>query len=105
MTICAMCRKKVSIEGKVSRASTCPHCGAYLHSCVNCKFYSPGKHNDCKEPQAEYVSDKRSSNFCDYFVFNESRSNDLDFNKASSESSIEKDKKNARDRFDKLFGE
>lgn len=68
---CARCGKELSLEGKPSRGSTCPGCGAYLRSCVNCVFYSPGRHNDCREPQAEHVGDKESANFCDYFRFRE----------------------------------
>ena len=97
MNVCAKCKHILSTEGKVSRTSICPHCGSYLHSCVNCKFYSPGSHNDCREPQADYVSDKRSSNFCDYFLFRETN--------APQDSSEGKYKKNAREQFNKLFGD
>ena len=40
---------------------------ADLHSCVNCKFYSPGSHYDCHETIDELVKDKERANFCDYF--------------------------------------
>jgi len=73
----------------------CPNCGAYLHSCVNCKFYSPGSHNDCREPQADLVSDKKSSNFCEYFSPGDKK-------RATQKKG---EKRNARDRFDRLFGE
>jgi len=96
MQFCANCGEEVIIEGKVSRNQTCPHCNAYLHCCLNCKFYRPGSHNDCREPQADYVRDKKSSNFCEYFVFNEKSPEDL--------KKIENKKKKARDAFDKLFG-
>ena len=46
---------------------TCPQCDADLHCCRNCRFYDPGKHNQCAEPQAEWVRDKEASNYCDYF--------------------------------------
>jgi len=69
MKICYSCRKEIAIERKVGRAETCPSCGADLHVCLNCRFYSPGAYNDCAEPQAERVVDKHRSNFCDYFIF------------------------------------
>ncbi len=47
----------------------CLRCGADLHVCLNCSFYSPGAYNECREPQAERVVDKKRSNFCDFFVF------------------------------------
>jgi len=78
------------------RESICPYCKAYLHSCVNCKFYSQGRHNDCREPQAEFVRDKRIANFCDFFVFRDSS--------AQSTDRIQKKRNEARDRFDRLFG-
>jgi hypothetical protein len=96
LKVCSHCNKEVSIDGRVSRRSTCPHCGAALHSCFNCSFYSPGSHNDCKEPQAEFVRDKGASNFCDYFEYRIGGPQD--------KSAIENKKKNARDSFDKLFG-
>ncbi len=69
MKICHACKKEIAIERKVGRSETCPSCGADLHVCLNCRFYSLGAYNDCTEPQAERVVDKRRSNFCDYFIF------------------------------------
>ena len=54
-------------EGTIYRDSTCPSCGADLHSCINCKFYAPGSHYDCHETIEEPVRDKERSNFCDFF--------------------------------------
>ena len=51
----------------VFRATLCPECDACLHSCVHCKFYAPTAHNQCLEPQSEYVPDREKANFCDYF--------------------------------------
>jgi len=59
-----------AIEG-VGRRDACLGCGADLHCCRNCRFYSPGAHNDCREPQAERQVDKACGNFCDYFSFAE----------------------------------
>lgn len=96
MKICARCGNEVVVTGKVTRGETCKNCGAWLRSCVNCRFYCPGRHNDCAEPQAEYVRDKEAANFCDFFVFKES--------KPEESSTVEDKKKSARDAFNKLFG-
>jgi len=97
MKICAHCGGSITVIERISRGSMCPHCGKYLHSCVNCRFYSPGSYHDCGEPQAEYVSDKKAANFCDYFVFRDSD---------EKLSALKEDeKKTARDEFDKLFGD
>ena len=52
---------------KIQRNDTCAGCGTHLHSCVHCRFFDPGRHNECSEPQAEWVTDKESANFCGYF--------------------------------------
>jgi len=36
-------------------------------ACRNCRFYDTQAHNQCREPQAEWVKDKERANFCDYF--------------------------------------
>ena len=54
---------------QIFRTTTCPSCGSDLHSCYNCKFYSSGSHYDCKETNADLVTDKERANFCDYFLF------------------------------------
>jgi len=64
--MCKKCGKPIT-QVSISRSSTCEFCGADLHSCVNCKFYSPGSHYDCHETIDELVKDKEKANFCDYF--------------------------------------
>lgn len=49
------------------REGECPHCRKQTHVCRNCRFYEPGRPNDCQEPIAEPVRDKQRANFCDYF--------------------------------------
>ena len=44
-----------------------------MHCCLNCKFHSPGKPNDCISPTVERVLDKEKSCFCDEFDFAEDR--------------------------------
>lgn len=66
---CHRCGRDVgSIEG-VGRRDTCLHCGTDLHCCLNCTFYEPTCHNQCREPQAERQVDKQVGNFCEYFSF------------------------------------
>ena len=64
---CHSCGKAFELEDKVGRQQTCPDCNAYLHCCLNCRFYDPSVYNECREPQAERVVDKEQANFCDYF--------------------------------------
>ncbi len=64
---CYNCNTQIDIERKPHRQETCPKCMAYLHCCRNCRFYDPNAHNQCREPQAEWVKDKEMANFCDFF--------------------------------------
>lgn len=68
--ICHHCRNEVKIEGFISRTDDCPHCGSDVHCCLNCELYDTSAHNRCREPQAEWVSDREKANFCDYFTAN-----------------------------------
>lgn len=64
---CHFCKKKFDIQGKVSRNENCPYCSYDIHCCLNCRFYSESKHNNCMEPRAEWVSDSERRNYCEYF--------------------------------------
>jgi hypothetical protein len=75
MKVCHRCEKELHAPDKVERSATCPHCESYLHSCLNCSLYDPYAHNQCHEPQSEYVSDRDKANFCDFFTFRESKPN------------------------------
>lgn len=73
--MCWYCKTDEEIQDNVSRSAECPVCHRDLHSCKNCVFYSPGSHNDCRETNSEFISDKEKSNFCDYFKLNKNFSN------------------------------
>ncbi|TMA45259.1 MAG: hypothetical protein E6J83_07940 [Deltaproteobacteria bacterium] len=63
---CQGCGTVAEVE-RVGVRDVCARCTAYLHCCRNCAFYEPGRHNDCREPNAQLVADKEAGNFCDYF--------------------------------------
>jgi hypothetical protein len=64
---CFKCGEQIDAPERVMSRDTCPNCDADLHCCRNCRFYDPGKHNECAETQAEWVRGKEASNYCDYF--------------------------------------
>lgn len=72
--VCHSCGNEVKIEGYVSRHDECPRCGADIHCCLNCLHYDPSAHNRCREPQAEWVTDREKANFCDFFTPNKQTS-------------------------------
>lgn len=66
---CWNCGAKLEIgpTDKVSFRATCEVCLADLHVCKNCKFYQPGRPNDCLMPGTEYVRDRTKNNLCEEF--------------------------------------
>lgn len=68
---CHHCGRGVDKVERVGRRDACLGCGSDLHCCCNCRFYTPGRDNDCREPQAERQVDKQRGNFCEYFSFAE----------------------------------
>lgn len=65
---CAFCGEETSIEGKVMKKDTCPHCGRDLRCCMQCKFYDPHAYNECREVLAERIVDNKRANACEYYA-------------------------------------
>jgi hypothetical protein len=65
--LCFRCEVPFPTRGRIERSAVCPKCDADLHCCRNCKHYSAHAHNECNEPQAEWVLNKDRANSCDYF--------------------------------------
>lgn len=66
---CYKCQEELVFDVKIARLDTCPNCSAYLHSCRNCRFWSPSAHNQCTENQGEFIRDREGANFCNWFQF------------------------------------
>jgi len=70
---CWTCANELYFEVKVGivvgRHDDCPHCGADLKCCKNCKSYDPAVHGSCTEPTAEFIRDRERANFCAHFEF------------------------------------
>ncbi len=64
---CHACSAGLEIEPPVGRSARCPHCGAEVRCCRNCRFHDLSAYNECSEPSAERVLEKDRANFCDYF--------------------------------------
>ena len=67
MPYCAFCDAELPADLRVGRETLCPHCDGYLHACIQCRFYEPTLHNQCLEPEADYVGDRQKANFCEFF--------------------------------------
>jgi hypothetical protein len=66
-TTCYRCGATLRFDGPVGRRTTCPECDADLHTCFNCRHYDESAAHECREPHAEHIVDKDSSNACDLF--------------------------------------
>jgi hypothetical protein len=62
--ICSACGIKNEILEKVGFREVCSSCDAWLHACVNCRFWEK---SSCTEPSAEKVRDPEGQNFCEWF--------------------------------------
>jgi hypothetical protein len=98
MKSCHHCGREVPVPAKVERTAGCPFCHSDLKCCLNCRLHDPGANNQCREPQAEWVTDKDKSNFCEFFEFLETSPLGLPGHGGGSS-----DLRRARDSFDALF--
>lgn len=98
MRVCHHCNRELNVEAVVERTAGCPYCHSDLKCCLNCTFFDPGRNNQCREPQAEWVSEKSKANFCEFFSFGETSA--IGRPGGGSEKS---DKDRARSAFDSLF--
>jgi predicted RNA-binding Zn-ribbon protein involved in translation (DUF1610 family) len=94
MASCYFCGQALQDDTRIYRSSTCPSCGKELKICLNCRFYEPGAHWDCRETIDEMVADKERANFCGYFSL--SPTGRVRSAKSSDDA--------ARSRFKNLFG-
>ncbi|HRW58766.1 MAG TPA: hypothetical protein P5048_04020 [Chlamydiales bacterium] len=69
--ICPHCKKEMEIS-KIHFRSECPFCETNLHSCRFCKYFSPGKPNDCMILNTDPIYDRDKYNFCEEFSFKNS---------------------------------
>lgn len=97
MTRCFSCGAELPHTLPFHRSDRCPQCDAGVRVCLNCRFYDPGSHWECREHIPEPVRDKDRANFCDYFQ----RRHD---GGAAGTGDADDDPTSARDAFNKLFG-
>jgi len=66
---CFACNAEVSLAPgeRVGFRDVCARCGADSHVCRNCAHHDRSAQNECREPQAEWVSDRERANRCDWF--------------------------------------
>lgn len=66
--VCFRCGESLAaLSLPLSRQDECPSCQSYLHVCRMCVFFDPTAPRQCREDDAEDVTEKERLNFCDYF--------------------------------------
>ncbi len=67
---CFACNAETPLAAgeRIGFRDECARCGADLHACRNCAHHDPAAYNECREPNAERVSDRERANRCDYFA-------------------------------------
>lgn len=67
---CFACNAETAVAAgeRVGFRDVCARCGADAHVCRNCAQHDPSAQNECREPQAEWVSDRERANRCEWFV-------------------------------------
>ena len=96
MKVCHHCNRELNLMAAVARTDGCPYCYSDLKCCLNCTFFDPGMNNQCREPQAEWQSEKAKANFCEFFSFG-------DTSAALRSGGGAPDRDRARAAFDSLF--
>ena len=93
MLKCFRCGTQWTGEKKVSFRAVCENCGSSVHCCRNCKYYDIYAHNKCSMPGTEMVQDREKNNFCDEFVFGETK----------DDPNSKKNKEDAKKKLEDLF--
>ena len=96
MNLCHHCGKELRLSGPPARTDACPSCYSDVKVCLNCTYFDPGLNNQCREPQAEWQTDKAKANFCEFFEIRHVA--DL-----TGGGGAQAKARNARDAFDQLF--
>ena len=63
---------------RVGFRDVCSACDADLHVCLNCLHYDRSAYNQCRESNAEWVSDRERANRCDYFALGDAAGGSAD---------------------------
>ena len=57
----------VALSLPIARQDLCPDCGIELHVCKMCVHYDANVARQCREDDAEDVTEKERANFCEWF--------------------------------------
>lgn len=66
---CSNCGAKIpqAALDDIELQSTCPKCGAYLHTCKHCAYFDPSQRFECTQPITKRIERKDLPAKCDFF--------------------------------------
>jgi hypothetical protein len=65
--LCYACGTSITRGEPIPRDLACEACGSDVRCCRNCRFYDVTRSKECRESEAELVTDKTRRNFCEFF--------------------------------------
>lgn len=65
---CRDCGTRVPDPAAIANDTLCAKCRSPLHACVNCGFFDPSVHWECRQPITEPVRGKAKANACPLFA-------------------------------------
>jgi hypothetical protein len=74
---------------RVGFQDTCESCSADLHVCRNCAHHDPSAYNECRETNAERVSQRDRNNRCDYFTPGDQQGGEVAREQAASRAKLD----------------
>jgi hypothetical protein len=67
--VCHGCGAPMHREDPIPRDLTCDACGRDLRCCRNCAHWDEHASGECRETEADLVTDKWRRNFCEFFAW------------------------------------
>jgi hypothetical protein len=88
---CFSCNAAIELAAgeRVGFRDTCEKCDSDLHACLNCTHHDSSAYNQCREPNAEWVSERERANRCDYFVYGDRSRDSAGAERASARTSLD----------------
>ena len=67
--VCHGCGAPMRRDDPIPRDGTCDGCGRDLRCCRNCRHWDERASDECRETEADLVTDRWRRNFCEFFAW------------------------------------
>jgi hypothetical protein len=88
---CFSCNTVIELSAgeRIGFRDACEKCDTDLHVCLNCIHHDSSAYNQCRESNAEWVSDRERANRCDYFAYADRSHDSASAKQARSHSALD----------------